>query len=77
MSEFAVELFDLNGRAIEPGWGGSIYRSPSPLPVPLVGDTVMTMDGEWRVEKRRYTYHVEDNNDTSVLVTLHCRKLGE
>jgi hypothetical protein len=73
MALYAVQLVDMKGTAIEPGVGGSIYRSKTPLPVPRRRDMIESFNRQFRVENLIYEYTSDpDSDETVVGVTIQC-----
>ena len=73
MALYAIQMIDMKGTAIEPGLGGSIYRSTTPLPVPGRGDIIESFGREFKVEKLIYEYTIDTNtNETVAGITIQC-----
>jgi len=78
MSQYAVQMIDMEGTAIEPGIDGSIYRSDTPLPVPSRGDIIESFGRQFRVEKLTYLYtFAKDTNETVAAVTIQCSPIPD
>lgn len=71
-----LRFCDEHGNPIEHGEGDGVYRSPSPIPIPHVGDTVVANTGMWRVEKRELVYLSPDENTTVTHATVTCSHQG-
>jgi hypothetical protein len=75
MTPYVVEIFDDNGVAIAPGWPGVVFESPTPLPIPNVGEIVDFQGSKWKVNKRIYFYAFQENSrEAAVKVNLYCSK---
>lgn len=71
----AIDLWDENGKAIEPGYGGSHYQDESPFPVPSVGDTLISLGAKWKVVDKTIEYQTCEDGVICVHVNVYCRVL--
>ena len=77
---YRLEIGDTNGKAIVPGISGARYESETPLPIPQVGDTVVSsLDRKFTVESVAYQYaHDEDHPQNLIsFVQIICRPIQE
>lgn len=74
MTRFVLDLYDTEGRALEPGFGGALFEFEFPVPVPQIGETVVVMTGQWRVETRTFHYSTLENGQNVLRVVLTCSK---
>jgi hypothetical protein len=75
MARFIVELWDTEGKALEPGFGGESFEFEFPPSVPQVGETVVVLTGNWRVERRTFYYYRLDSGQNVSKVVLICSKI--
>jgi hypothetical protein len=73
---YIVEIGDTNGKAIVPGYFGARYESQTPLPIPRVGDSlVSSLDRKFLVESVTYQYLHNDEPPHQLIsmVQIVCR----
>jgi hypothetical protein len=76
MTRFMIELWDTEGKALEPGLGGESFEYEFPVPVPEVGDTVVVMTGAWRVKAREFQFIRLETGQNVSKVVLRCSKVS-
>jgi len=75
---YGVQLFDTEGKALLPGFGGAKYESDTALPVPHPGDSILSMGDRYTVENVTYEYKHEDNGERLIAAaTIICRPVEE
>jgi hypothetical protein len=75
---YGIEIFDNNGKAIEPGFGGAHFESDTPFPIPRTGDFILSMGRRFTVESITYEYKYEDNSERLIsAATIICRLIAE
>ena len=76
---YGIEIFDTDGRAIEPGFGGANYESDTPLPIPRSGDEILSDGHRFIVENVTYEYKYEQETPDRLIAaaTIICRPAPE
>jgi hypothetical protein len=75
---YGVELFDTEGTALEPGFGGGHYESETPLPLLHPGDFILSMGCRFTVENITYEYKYEDSSERLIAAaTIICRPVAQ
>jgi hypothetical protein len=70
-----LELWDTQGKALEPVLGGESFEFEYPVPLPQVGNNVHLMTDRWRVLAREFQYlRLESGQNVSKDV-LTCSKI--
>jgi hypothetical protein len=75
---YGIELFDTDGKAIEPGFGGAHFESDTPFPIPNHGDFILSMGRRFTLENITYEYKYEDGSERLIAAaTIVCRLAAE
>jgi hypothetical protein len=72
---YGIDIFDTDGRAIEPGLGGAHFESDTPFPIPRNGESILSMGREFTVENVTYEYKYEEESPHRLIAaaTIICR----
>jgi hypothetical protein len=76
---YGIAIVDADGNAIELGFNGAHFESDTPLPIPRIGDSVLSMESEFIVKNIIYEYRHETESPHRLIAaaTIICgRKLG-
>jgi len=76
---YGIDIFDTDGKAIEPGFGGAHFESHTPFPIPGSGDSILSMGREFIVESVTYEYKHEEDPPHRLIAaaTIICRPKPE
>jgi len=75
---YGIELFDTEGKAIEPGVGGAHYESETPFPIPRSGDFILSMGRRFKVEHITYEYKFDSDSEQLIsAATITCQPVAE
>lgn len=72
---YGIDIFDTDGKAIEPGFGGAKYESETPFAIPNKGDEILSMGRTFTVENVTYEYKHEEEPPHRLIAaaTIICR----